>query len=75
MIDSLICLVSKALGTVVKIKDTDSYQKELKDDYIINQELSTLAGNSALTCGRVLVVANAALITAKHIDFSQSMAK
>ena len=71
MIDSVICLASKALGFLVKIKDPDAFQKELKNDYIINQELSNLAGNAALKCGRMLAVANAALITKKHIDFTK----
>ena len=71
LIDCVICLANKALGWVVKIKDTDSFQKELKNDYIINQELSNLADIGALKCGRLLVLANTALITTKHIDFSK----
>ena len=70
LIDSVICLASKALGWVVKIKDTDAFQKELKSDYIIKQELPNLPGNAALKCGRLLSVANAALITTKLIDLS-----
>ena len=73
LIDSVICLASKALGFLVKIKDPDAFQKELKNDYIINQELSNLAGNAALKCGRPLAVANAALITTKHTDFTKEM--
>ena len=45
-------------------------QNELKNDYIITKELSNLSGNLALRCGRLLAVANAFLITAKHVDFS-----
>ena len=71
LIDSVICLARKALGWVVKIKEPNAFQKELKNDYIINQELSNLAGNAALNCGLLLGVANAALITTKHIDFSK----
>ena len=70
LIDCVICFASKALGWVVKIKDPDAFQKELRNDYINNQELSNVAGNAALKCGRLLAVANAALITTKHIDFS-----
>ena len=71
LIDSVICLASKALGWVVKIKDPDAFQKERKNDYIINQGLSNLAGNAAFSCSCLLAVANAALITTKHIDFSK----
>ena len=69
LIDSLIVLATKVVGMTVNIKDIDAYQKELRNDYIINNELSNLAGNLALKCGRFLAVANAVLITTKHIDF------
>jgi len=65
----LIVLATKVVGMTVNIKDIDAYQKELKNDYIINNELSNLVGNLALKCGRFLAAANAALITTKHIDF------
>jgi len=70
LIDSFIFLVTKAVGMAVDIKDIDAYQKELRNDYIINKELSNLAGNLALKCSRFLAAANAALITTKHIDFN-----
>ena len=54
---------------VVSIDDVKELQKELNNDYIINQELSTLAGGLALRFGRFLALANTALITAKHIKF------
>jgi len=54
----------------VNIKDIDAYQKENRNDYIINKELSNLAGSLALKCGRFLAAANAALITTKHIDLN-----
>ena len=59
----------------VDIKDIDSYQKELKNDYIISKELSNLDGNLALKCGRFLALANVALITTKHIDFAERTAE
>ena len=43
-------------------------RKDLKNDYIINQVLSSIAGSLSLRCGRLLAVANTALITTKHID-------
>ena len=70
LIDSFIFLATKVVGMTVKIKDIDAYQKELRNDYILNKELSNLAGNLALKCGRFLAAANAALITTKHVDFS-----
>jgi len=70
LIDSFIFLATKVVGMTVNIKDIDAYQKEIRNDYIINKELSNLAGNLALKCGRFLAAANAALITTKHIDFN-----
>ena len=66
LIDSLLVLFSKGLGMVVKIDDIEKLQQDLKDDYIINHELSSLAGGVALSCGRWLALANAVLITTKH---------
>jgi len=68
--DSFIFLLSKAVGMVVNIKDIDAYQNELRNDYILKKELSNMAGNLALKCSQFLAVANAALITTKHVDFS-----
>jgi len=70
LIDSCILLVTKVVGMAVKIKDIEAYQKELRNDYIVNKELSILTGNLALKFSRGLAAANAALITAKHIDFN-----
>ena len=55
---------------MVRLKDTEALQNELKNDYIITKELSNLSGNLALRCGRLLALANAFLIIAKHVDFS-----
>ena len=45
LIDSFIFLATKVVGMTVNIKDIDAYQKEIRNDYIINKELSNLAGN------------------------------
>ena len=44
LVDSLIMLYSKGIGKVVSINDVKALQEELNKDYIITQELSTLAG-------------------------------
>ena len=59
LIDSLLMLFSKGLGMVVKVDDIEKLQQDLKNDYIINHELSSLAGGVALSC---------ALITTKHVQ-------
>ena len=70
LIESFLTFSTKALGLFVKIKDGQALQNELKNDYIITKDLSNLSGNIARRCGRLLAVANAFLITAKHVDFS-----
>ena len=68
LIDSLLMLFNKGLGMVVKVDDIEKLQQDLKNDYIKNHELSSLAGGVALSCGRWLALANAALITTKHVQ-------
>ena len=75
LIESFIFLACKVVGMAVDIKDVDAYQKELKKNYIISKELSNLAGNLALKCGRFLALANVALITTKHIGFAERTAE
>ena len=71
LIESFLAFATKALGSIVKLRDTGDLLNELKNDYIITKELSSLSGSLALKCGRFLAVANAILITAKHVDFSK----
>ena len=54
----------------VPIDDIEAPHNDLRRDYVITNELSTIAGSLALKSGRLLMVANTALITTKHIDFS-----
>ena len=70
LIDRFLSISTKALGWVVKIKDVDALQNELKNVYIMTKEMSTLSGGLALRCGHLLAFANALPITAKHVDFS-----
>ena len=70
LIESFLSFSTKALSLVVRLKDSEALQNELKNNYIITKELSNLSGNLALRCGRLLAVANGFLITAKHVNFS-----
>ena len=70
MIDGFLSFSVKTLGAVVRIKDPDALHNELKNDYVITKELSAFSGAIALGCGRLLAIANAIVITLKHIDFS-----
>ena len=69
LIESFLSFSTKALSLVVRLKDTEALQNELKNDYIITKQLSNLSGNLALRCGRLLAFANVFFITANHVDF------
>ena len=60
---------------VVKVDDVEALQKDLQKDFVINSTFSSVAGNMALRCGRLLAFGNAALITAKHINFEKEPEK
>ena len=66
LIDIAITLLTKVVGMVVDIDDIKEFQKELKEDYIINEELSKVAGSLSLFCGLGMALANAGFITSKH---------
>ena len=53
----------------MKIKDPEALKNELKNDYVITKELSNISGSLSLRFGRLLAVADVALITAKHVEF------
>ena len=74
LIDSFLSFATKALGMVLRLKDAaNALHAEIKNDYIITKELSTLSGGLALRCGQMLAFANVFPITAKHVDFSADL--
>ena len=74
LIDGFLSVTTKVLGRFVKLRDTEALKNEIKNDYIITKELSTIAGKLALRYGSFLGVANTFLITANHIDFGSEVA-
>ena len=69
LIENFLEFSTKTLGMFVNLKDAKALQNELKNDYIIANEMSNLSGNIALRFGRLLAVANGFFIAAKHVDF------
>ena len=68
-------LARKAIDMVIKVDDVEALQNDLQKDFVINSTLSSVAGNMVLRCGRLVAVANAALITVWHINFEKKPAK
>ena len=75
LLQRIFMLASKAIGMVVKVDDVEALQKDLQKDFVINSTFSSVAGNMTLRSGRLLAFGNAALITAKHINFEKEPAK
>ena len=73
MVDSLLTLLTRGLQMVVEIDDIDAMKKELKEDFIINKEMTDFVGGLSLKYGKFLAPISAALITAKHIDFNSHL--
>ena len=73
MVDSLLTLLTRGLQMVIEIDDVDAMKKELKEDFIINKEMTDFVGSLSLKYGKFLAPISAALITAKHIDFNSHL--
>ena len=72
MVDSLLTLLTRGLQMVIEIDDVDAMKKELKEDFIINKEMTDFVGGLSLKCGKFLAPISAALITAKHIHLDKN---
>ena len=73
LLTALCRFTQRRLAYFCRLKNVEALRKVFQKDYVITKELSTLVGSLALRCGRMLMVANTALITTKHIDFSRSV--
>lgn len=67
LVDGFLKLTCKAVGMAVPIDSTEKLHDDLKDDYIIQQELSSSAGLLSLKCGRLMAVASAVLHIVNHM--------
>ena len=69
--DSAIKLATKLLGLALPIDDVEQLQKDIREDYVIAQELKITCGWLSLKCGKLMAVASAALHVAQHIDLKE----
>ena len=72
MVDSLLTLLTRGLQMVIEIDDVEAMKKELKEDFIINKEMTDFVGGLSLKYGKFLAPISAALITAKHIHLEKN---
>ena len=69
--DSAIKLATKLLGLALPIDDVEQLQKDIREDYVIAQELKITCGWLSSKCGKLMAVASAALHVAQHIDLKE----
>ena len=75
IVDNFLSLYGRAAAMFVRVKDAQALQNDLKKDYVVTKDLPTAVKSLALRCGRLLMVANMALIITKHTDFSPVFAE
>lgn len=69
--DSAIKLATKLLGLALPIDDVEQLQNDIREDYVIAQELKITCGWLSLKCGKLMAVASAALHVAQHLDLKE----
>ena len=72
LIDSSLQLVSKAISYLVPVDDIEALCNDLKNDDLVNRELSSIVGLLALKSGRLAALASGIFQVAKHIKFNKN---
>jgi uncharacterized protein YfbU (UPF0304 family) len=75
VIDGIVTVIGNLCSKILPIDDKDKYTNDLKDDYIINSELKTVAGNVAMRTGRLMGLLSFLIITGSHINFYRNTVK
>ena len=71
LVDSSLQLVSHTISYMVPVDDIDALCKDLKNDELVNRELTNLAGLLALKGGRLVALASGLFQVAKHIKINK----
>lgn len=66
LLNSFLKLITKGIGLVLKLDDEEKLHNDLKEDYIIQQELSLTAGYISMKCGKIMALASGVLHVANH---------
>ena len=72
LIDSSLQLISKIISYMVPVDDIESLCNDLKNDDLVNRELSNIVGLLALKAGRLAALASGLFQVAKHIKFNKN---
>ena len=71
LVDSSLQLVSQVISYVVPVDDIEALCLDLKNDDLVNRELTNIVGLLALKAGRLAALASGAFQVAKHVKFNK----
>ena len=72
LVDSSLQLVSKVISYMVPVDDIEALCDDLKNDDLVNRELTNIVGLLALKAGRLAALASGLFQVAKHIKFNKN---
>ena len=72
LVDSSLQLVSKLISYLVPVDDIESLCNDLKNDDLVNRELTNIVGLLALKAGRLAALASGLFQVAKHVKFNKN---
>ena len=71
LVDSSLQLVSQVISYVVPVDDIEALCKDLKNDELVNRELTNFVGLLVLKGGRLVALASGLFQVAKHIRINK----
>ena len=72
VVDSSLQLISKIISYMVPVDDIDALCNDLKNDDLVNRELTNIVGLLALKAGRLAALASGLFQVAKHVKFNKN---
>ena len=72
LVDSSLQLVSKLISYLVPVDDIESLCDDLKNDDLVNRELTNIVGLLALKAGRLAALASGLFQVGKHVKFNKN---
>ena len=72
LVDSSLQLVSQVISYVVPVDDIEALCSDLKNDDLVNRELTNIVGLLALKAGRLAALASGVFQVAKHVKFNKN---
>ena len=71
LVDSSLQLVSKVISYMVPVDDIEALCVDLKNDDLVNRELTNIVGLLALKAGRLAALASGLFQVAKHVKIGK----